>query len=232
MFVTCRRRQQVSPNRTARHHQNTFIWIFTHLQILYLTLKQDFGVLRSDRCVSFSTTLWLAQGGGSATGLLAARSGGSKPTFFSSPKRPDWLLGLPSRQLFSGSRWWSSGRGVIATTHRHLLPRLRTRGAIPLSLHSAGRKMYNVDTEGCMWQYWTHIAHVHSFSDLLEISRLLWNPNFHSLPQPKKPFKGPHPESGEFSIHLQTVFPYDTLYIGYCHCSQGPKTVPACRFYH
>jgi hypothetical protein len=108
-----------------------------------------------------------------------------KPTgkmFFSSPKRSDWLLGLPSRLLFSGSRWWSSGRGVIVITHCHLLPRLRTRGAIPLPLHGARREMYNVDSEGCIWPYLTHNACVHSFSDLVDISRLLWNPKFHSLP--------------------------------------------------
>jgi len=85
------------------------------VETLNLTLKQDFVVLQSDRWVYFSTTLRLAHGGGSATALLAARSEVRNPAgemFFSSPKRPDWLIGLPSRQLFSGSRWWSSGRGV------------------------------------------------------------------------------------------------------------------------
>jgi hypothetical protein len=61
---------------------------------------------------------------------------------------------------------------MIITTHRHLLPRLRTRGAIPLPLHGAGREMYSVDSEGYLWPYLTHMGLVHSFPDLLEMFRI------------------------------------------------------------
>ena len=56
--------------QTARHHNNT-VRIFTHVETLNLTLKQVYCC----DWFSFSTTLRLVQGGGSATGLQAARSG-------------------------------------------------------------------------------------------------------------------------------------------------------------
>jgi hypothetical protein len=53
--------------------------------------------------------------------------------FFSSPPRPDWLWSPPSL-LYNGyyqGLWGWSGRGVKLTTHLHLVPRSRMRGAIP-----------------------------------------------------------------------------------------------------
>jgi hypothetical protein len=54
--------------------------------------------------------------------------------FFSLPPRPERLWGPPSL-LSNGYQglcpWGQSGRGVKLTTHLHLVPRLRMRGAVP-----------------------------------------------------------------------------------------------------
>jgi len=113
-------------------------------------LKQDFVVFQCDNWVSLFDNAATCSGRQFSDWVTGCMVRGSKPAgemFFSSLKRPDWLLGLPSRQLFSGSRWWSSGRGVIATTHRHLLLRLRTRGAI-LYPFMVPEGRCSVDSEG------------------------------------------------------------------------------------
>jgi hypothetical protein len=70
-----------------------------------------------------------------ATGwTTGASSVGRGWEFFSSPPRPDRLWGSPNL-LSNGyqrlSTWRQSGRGVKLTTHLHLVPRSRMRGAIP-----------------------------------------------------------------------------------------------------
>jgi hypothetical protein len=65
----------------------------------------------------------------------------NKGIFFSSPRRPDRLW-FPSSLLPSGyqgifSRGELSGRSVKMATHLHLVPRLRTRGAIPPLPHTS-----------------------------------------------------------------------------------------------
>jgi hypothetical protein len=65
--------------------------------------------------------------------MIGSSSPGRGWEFFSSPPRPDLFWG-PPRILFNGYQSLSlevNGRGLKLTTHLHLVPRSRMRGAIP-----------------------------------------------------------------------------------------------------